>query len=68
MCFDDAFVSSLLYGFGVGTLTEQQTYRSKDDTLSSSRLTRYDGETGMQVYVERVDKCEVLDIQVSKHE
>ena len=62
MCLDDTLVGSLLYCLRVGTLSQQQSDGSKNDTLSCSRLSCDDGETGMQLDVESVDKCEVLDI------
>ena len=59
---DDAFIGSLLDGFRVGALPQQQTDGAEDDTLAGTSLACYHRETLEEVDVELIDKGKVLDI------
>jgi hypothetical protein len=62
MGFYAATVLSRFDGFDVGTVAQQQSESSQDDTLSGSGLTRDDGEAGWKSDVELIDEGKVLDI------
>ena len=53
---DDALFCPRLYGFDVGTVAENHAQGPEDDTLSRSRLTGDDRESGGKVDVELVDE------------
>ena len=62
VCLDGASVASCLDGLGVGSVAEQQTDGTQDDALACTCLARDDGEAWMQLDVELVDECKVLDV------
>ena len=59
---DGASVASGLDGLGVGSVAEQQTDGAQDDALACTRLASDDREAWMQLDVEFVDECKVLDV------
>ncbi len=67
VCLYDATVLASLDCLGVGPVAEQETNGAEDDTLSSSRLSRDNGEAGVQLDIQFVDEREVLDVKLFEH-
>ena len=59
---DDATLRSLPYGLAVSPLSQEQSDGSQQDGLSRSRLAGDDGESILEVNVQRFDECVVLNI------
>ena len=51
----------------VGTLAHEQAECAKDDGFTGARLTRHDGETGLQLNIERFDENVIVDCQMPEH-
>ena len=60
--FDNAFRSSVLDGFYVSSLSQQQADSTQDDGFSRTGFTGYHGETGRETDVQLVDQCIVLNV------
>ena len=65
--FDDASIGSGANGGAVGTLPHQEGNSSEDDTLTSPRLTRDDGEVGRELDGQLVDEHKVSNAETLKH-
>ena len=60
-------VGALFQGLQVGSLSQQQSDGTEHDALAGSRLTGDDRESWIQVDIQDVNQCEVLDIEMLQH-
>ena len=56
-----------LDGTGVGTLSQQQAYGTNDDGFTSTRLTRDDRETCVEIHIQMLNQCVILYVQMTYH-
>ena len=68
VCLDDAAVGSALDGFRVSPLSKQEGDSAEDDALSCTCLTCNDRESRLESHIQRINECEVLDVQLLDHE
>ena len=62
VCLDDTLFCPLFYCLRISTLTKQQSYRTKDDALTSTSLTSDDRESLVQRDIKLINQRKVLNI------
>ena len=64
MSLDDAFLCTHLHRLGVGTLSQQQSDGTQNDTLTCARLTCHHRETAAKLHIELVNQRIILNIKL----